>query len=286
MERQLMKSKRPEQPSTQVETPAPDSDFISLRSLVLLPDAEKDAWVRRFLPTRLLALYDIDRETFRNPLGEVVVQHSGSATTGEVRVAVWRRLSDRDPVALLEAGDTANNQFEIRYLMTADPEAPRFDIDVDEAGQPLMMGQARRNIPAEVAALHAGLAPAQVRRGLGLVMDDLLPQLEAFLQAVGHDLVFAQPLAYHNAILMEYWGFDYLYGQKFMLELDRRFRPGGDLRARLDGSTPFRAPALADTVRGRSWALHDGILGEPMEPIKLFKRCGVDAGVRTFTGPY
>lgn len=280
-----MKSKQPDY-ATETPSPPPEGEFVSLRGLVLLSDEEKDEWVRRFLPPRLLAVYDIDRATFRNPLGEVVVQHSGSATTGEVRVVVWRRLADRDPVALLEAADTTNNQFEIRYLMTADPEAPRFDIDVDEEGRPTQMGQARRNIPAEIGALQAGLAPGQVRRGLGLVMDDLLPQLEAFLQAVGHDLVFAQPLAYHNAILMERWGFDYLYGQKFMQEIDSRFGPGGDLRARLDGATPFRDPARAETARGRSWAIHDGILGGPMEPIKLFKRCGVQAGVRTFGGRY
>jgi hypothetical protein len=30
----------------------------------------------------------------------------------------------------------------------------------------------------------------------------------------------------------------------------------------LDNSTPFRKPELASTIRGRSWAIHDGILNE------------------------
>jgi acetoin utilization protein AcuC len=56
------------------------------------------------------------------------------------------------------------------------------------------------------------------------------------------------------------------------------------LHARLDGSTPFRRPSLALTVRGRAWAIHDGILDEPWESPKMYKTVGVHAGVDTFTG--
>lgn len=259
---------------------------ISLRTITALSEAERDEWVRRFLPERLLKRFQIDRQTFCNRLGERVIEHSGSPDTGEVRVVIWRRLSDRDPLALAEARDTAMGQIELTFLTTNDPDAPRFDVDVDRDGHSTLLGTAGRNIPAELGALEAGLAPGQVRRGLALVLKDILPQFEAFLTAIGHELVFAYPLAYHNAILMERWGFDYLYGRKFMEELDARFRPGGDLRQQMDGSTPFRRPAMADTARGRSWALHDGILGEPLEPIKMVKRVGHHANVRTFKGKY
>ena len=260
--------------------------ILTLKDIVALPYAVRDEWVRRYLPPRLLRQFGIHRQTFLNPAGEKVVEHSGQPETGEIRIVVWRSLGDRDPVALAEAADTTTDQIELRFLVTNDPDAPRFDIDMDEAGRTTLLGTAGRNLPAEVAAMEAGLAPGQVRRGLGLVLKDILPRFETFLTEIGHDLVLAVPLAYHNAILMEHWGFDYLYGRRTMQELDRRFRPGGDLRARLDGSTPFRRPEMADTVRGRSWAIHDGILGEPLEPMKMVKRVGRHARVKTFKGPY
>lgn len=258
----------------------------TLKDITALPYEVREEWVRRYLPPRLLRQFGIDRQTLLNREGEKVVQHTSQPRTGEIQIVVWRSLRDRDPVALAEAADTTTDQIELRFLMTNDPDAPRFDIDVDEAGQPTLLGTVRRNLSAEVGAMEAGLAPGQVRRGLGLVLKDILPRFESFLTEIKHDMVLAVPLAYHNAILMEHWGFDYLYGRRMMEDIDRRFRPGGDLQVRLDGSTPFRRPEMADTVRGRSWAIHDGILGEPLEPMKMVKRIKRHARVRTFKGPY
>jgi hypothetical protein len=43
---------------------------------------------------------------------------------------------------------------------------------------------------------------------------------------------------------------------------------------------------MANIVRSRSWAIHDGILGEPWPTldVKMFKRVGQHAGVCTFPG--
>jgi acetoin utilization protein AcuC len=62
------------------------------------------------------------------------------------------------------------------------------------------------------------------------------------------------------------------------------FAPGGHLRAKLDGSTPFRSAQLANTVRGRSWAIHDGILDEPWDRVRMVKRLGIDAEANTAPG--
>lgn len=258
----------------------------SLKTLTALPEEERDEWVRRFLPAHFLEQYHIDRETFLNSEGERVVKHGGSPHTGEAWLSIWQRLSDRDPLLYGEARDTPNGQIELTFLTTNDPTAPRFEVDTDGHGRSTMLGKARRNIEAELAAMNAGLAPGQVRKGLGLVLKEVIPYFERFLQALEHEFFFAYPLGYHNAILMERWGFDYLYGGAYMAELNERFGPGGDLYARLDGSTPFRQPRAAATVRGRSWAIHDGILGEPLEPIKLVKHLGHDAEICTFDGAY
>lgn len=258
----------------------------SFKSIIALPDDEKEDWLRPYLPPRLLRRFQIDRETFTNPQGEKVVQHAGNPESGEARITVWRRLNDRDPVVVAEACDTAHGQIELTFLTTADPESPRFDVDVDEEGRPTLLGTARRNMAAEIAAMEAGLAPGQVRHGLGLVLRDILPHFELFLRDIGHDLILACPLSYHNAILMERWGFDYIYGRRFMEDANQGFHKGGDLRRRLDGSTPFRRPENAMTARGRSWAIHDGILGEPMERLRMVKRVGHHAKVRTYYGRY
>ncbi|MGB3058451.1 MAG: hypothetical protein WBE17_01820, partial [Anaerolineae bacterium] len=108
----------------------------------------------------------------------------------------------------------------------------------------------------------------------------LLPRVERLAAAWGKQYIFAQPLAYHNAILLERWGFFYLTGQRFMEDLDRRFRDG-DLAGRLDGST-FRPLDAGRTVRGRSWAIHDGILGEPWPELHMARRVGRLSQVCTF----
>ncbi len=56
-----------------------------------------------------------------------------------------------------------------------------------------------------------------------------------------------------------------------MERIDSGFAPGGELRARLDGSNPFRMPEAADSIRLRSWAIHDGILDETFTNITMYK---------------
>jgi acetoin utilization protein AcuC len=79
-------------------------------------------------------------------------------------------------------------------------------------------------------------------------------------------------------------GFGYLEGKKLMEEIDREFFPGGTLFERLDGSTPFRKRGAERSVRGRSWAIQDGILGKPWVSPKLYKPVGKVVGVNTFQG--
>jgi predicted SnoaL-like aldol condensation-catalyzing enzyme len=42
-------------------------------------------------------------------------------------------------------------------------------------------------------------------------------------------------------------------------------------------------PGMEKTVRGRSWAIHDGIMDEHWEDVSIYKLIGQDAGVKTFT---
>ena len=66
-----------------------------------------------------------------------------------------------------------------------------------------------------------------------------------------------------------------------MERIQAGFAPGGDLLPLLDGSTPFRQPAAAQSIRLRSWAIHDGILGEPFTNVTMYKTVGKAAGLRS-----
>jgi acetoin utilization protein AcuC len=194
------------------------------------------------------------------------------APSVEIDLRPW--ADAEDPLLYLHVADTMNNQLAVLLFVVNDPRAPRFDTDRLPDGTKTLFGTHARNLPAEVAAMQAGLAPGQVRRGLR-VLGEALASFEQFVAQLGRDLYLVEPLAYHMAVILERRGFKYQQGRRWMESINRRFAPGGDLLARLDGSTPFRRPGAEATVRGRSWAIHDGILGEPYTGVRMYRRVGV-----------
>lgn len=259
-----------------------DAPLTSLAAVNQLPLELRDAIYRTLIFDDLLARYNIDRVTLRNPSGERVVIIDASPRIGAVEIKVWRQLSDRDPIVYFQLADTANDQLAVLLFVVTDPDAPRFDVDRDWGGEPTKFGTLTRNIPAEAAAMLAGLAPGQVRRGLRLSRA-MAPLVETFISRLGHDYYFLEPLAYHTAILFESMGCAYSQGRAKMEWIHRAFQaPDGELFKRLDGSTPFRASGAEKTVRGRSWAIQDGILSEPFTDFHMYKHIGVDAGLCTF----
>ena len=73
-----------------------------------------------------------------------------------------------------------------------------------------------------------------------------------------------------------------------MEKIHKEFQSGGLLFKRLDDSTPFRKKGMERTVRGRSWAIYDGILadafGQEWESPVMYKILGKDLEVNTFPG--
>jgi hypothetical protein len=147
-------------------------------------------------------------------------------------------------------------------------------------GSPTRFGTLQRNLEAELAAAQAGLAPGQVRRGLRMLRP-AIHAFEHFVSSLGHTLYFVEPLYYHNAIIFERYGFAYQMGRRLMERIESGFSSGGDLFARLDGSSPFRQPGAAQSIRLRSWAIHDGLLGEPFTDVTMYKRVGEEAEMAT-----
>jgi len=254
----------------------------SLRQLNLLPQWAKESIYRRGIPSQILKDHGIDPLLLSNVEGERLVHFQCASGTGAVRIEVRQHPDDRDCIMFVQMADTSLGQIEVLLLIVNDLQGPRFDVD-SEGGLPTKFGTVRRNIPEEVRAMEAGLAPGQVRRGLR-ISRMLLPLMEDFTASLGRDSWFLEPLAYHNAILFEQHGFGYVSGRRFMEWIHQEFQPGGELYEKLDGSTPFRRPEYAGTIRGRSWAIHDGILGRPWSGVKMYKEVGEDAGECTFPG--
>lgn len=258
----------------------PDKWPASIRGINNLPDDEKIAIYRTLLPDWLYTQYGIDPDTLSYE-GKRVVQFRAPSNTRGLEVIVRRRAADIDPMLYLNMADTFNNQLLVLLVVVNDPDAPRFNIDRDEEGNPTHLGTTSRNRAAEEAAMRAGLAPGQVRAGLR-VFKQLVPLFETFVQRMGHDLFFIEPLAYHNAIVFERYGFNYVRGYQEMVNIHREFQPGGYLHSKLTADNPFRQPDAWRTVRGRSWAIHDGILGHPFTGFQMYKRIGMHAGLNTF----
>lgn len=261
-----------------------DSDGLPLFSLLevnRLPREEKERIYREIIPEPVFDAFAIDRDTFCGEDGNRKVNFICPEGLGLLRIEVRLQPDDRDCLFFLEVADTAYRQIELSFCLINDPAAPRFNIDVDGFGRDNCFGTLRRNIPEEIAAMGAGLSPNQVRRGLKM-FTRFFRRFERFVDSLGIDTIVAEPLSYNNAIRYEKYGFDYITGKQLMLWIDREFRSGGELHRRLDGSTLFRMPGMEKTVRGRSWAIHDGILPQPWDGVKIYKVLGVDAAIDTF----
>ncbi len=255
--------------------------LTSLGDINRLDVAEKERIYARIIPPRLFEMFAISAVTFTGSDGERRISFIAPEGLGLLRIEARRNPEDQDAVFFRDIADTHFQQMELSFCIINDPYAPRFDVDRDTFGHDNCFATLGRNIPEEVRAMEAGLFPHQTRRGLRM-FSEFFPLFERFVDALGMEMITAEPLTYDNAIRYERYGFDYLTGRRLMMEINEGFKPGGALCRRLDGSTPFRMPGMEKTVRGRSWAVHDGILDEPWDEVRIYRMIGVDAGVTTF----
>lgn len=254
----------------------------SIAGINRLPADEKRDIYFRFVPKALLSLFDIAPD-LTDRAGRSLVRLEAQAGSSDVILELRHAHDAEDPTLYAHLTDTVNGQVHVLLYITNDPRSPRFDVDRMPDGTPTQFGTRMRNVPAEEAAHVAGLAPGQIRRGLRMLRQSV-EAFEGFVASLGHDVYFVDPLFYHNAIIFEGYGFAYLRGQRLMASIQQGFAADGALRAKLDGATVFRQPEAADSIRGRSWAIHDGILDAPYTEVTMYRRIGHDAGVATFPG--
>jgi hypothetical protein len=259
--------------------------MIEARSITAvnhLPQDEKEAVYKRFIPPELFERFDLPADLTDKDGNKLLKLRCRSGST-DVVVDLRHEFGAEDPLLFAHLTDTMNGQIHVLLYILNDPASPRFDVDRLPDGTPTEFGSFRRNIPEEIRAMEAGLAPGQVRRGLRLLRHSI-SAFEQFVISLGHEVYFVDPLAYHNAITFEGYGFLYQQGRRRMEQIHVAFKPGGELALRLDGSTPFRQPEYRTSIRGRSWAIHDGILGVPYSDIVMYKKVGQAGNVDTYPG--
>ncbi len=244
----------------------------------LLPEEEKRKIYCDLIPRELLARFNVPR-AFVDPQGRSLLKAKWAPGNPSVELALFHQADFPDPILYGHMTDTMNGQVHILLYILNDPDSPRFDVDKMPDGRATKFGTLMRNLEAEKAALEAGLTPGQVRHGLRLLGPAVIA-FENFVEGLGHDLFFTEPLYYHNAIIFERYGFAYQQGRKLMERIHAGFLPGGGLLKQLDGSA-FRPHEAVNSIRLRSWAIHDGLLGEPFTNVTMYKRVGKHAGIST-----
>jgi hypothetical protein len=260
----------------------------SIQEINALPREVVEALYARLVPEELLDRFAIDPTTLRDRSGARLVRVTAPADQPWARVEVRSTPEDRDPALLVDVEMSPLSVPELAFVQITDPSGLRYAIDRDPDGRDTLFGTACRNLEEERRAMRAGLAPGQVRRGLRLLAR-VLDAMEGFCALIGKEIYLIEPLFYHSAILYERRGCGYLVGRDVMEAVQAGFADGGPLRKFLDGSTEFRAPESARTVRGRSWAIHDGVgddvwAGGGLGGVKMYKAAGRHAGVNTFPG--
>jgi hypothetical protein len=251
----------------------------SISAINKLDKQEKLEIYTRFLPKVLLDRFNIP-PTFHDAAGNQLLRLRCEPGTTDVVIELKHIHNAPDPVLYSHLTDTVNGQIHVLLYVINDVTSERFDVDRMPDGSKTQFGIFKRNLEAEKAAMVAGLAPGQVRPGLRILKHSIAA-FEEFVSSLEHDLFFAEPLYYHNAIIFEKYGFAYLKGRRLMERISEGCKKGHEYEVLLNNSSPFRKPEMANSIRGRSWAIHDGILGHAFDHVTMYKMIGRHAGIST-----
>lgn len=257
---------------------------VTIRALNSLPENAKLRLYRVLIPVQVLAEFDINPRTWKNPDKLQQVRLDAEPGDDKVKITAWYGEDPRNEFFYLELADNQYNGIDLHFLIANNPTSEKYRTDFDDQGRETLFGTVHRNLGEEEKAMRAGLAPGQIREGLRS-SSIVFTHIETFLTMMSHHAFFLEPLTYVSAWIFEKRGFAYSKGHQLMDTIHREFQPGGALHQALDGSTPFRQPGQWQTVRGRAWAIHDGILqvlDRKWDDLKMIKQVGRHAGINTF----
>jgi len=154
-----------------------------------LPEIEKREIYSRYIPNGLIQKFKLPDIVHNADL----MKFRYAPGSSDVEMMLYHKAGFPDPVLYGHLTDTMNGQIHILLYILNDPASPRFDVDKMPDGTRTRFGISKRNIDAETAAMQAGLAPGQVRKGLHL-FKEAMASFEKFVLSLGHTMYFAEPL--------------------------------------------------------------------------------------------
>jgi hypothetical protein len=253
----------------------------SIASLNKLPHQEKRKIFLQLVPDEVFDKFNL-RPNLIDEQGNDLISISGEPGSQSLEVSIFHEYEYEDPMIYCHLTDTLNFQIHVLLYIMNDPSSPRFDIDRMPDGTKTIFGTKARNLNAEKAAMDFGLLPGQIRKGLNL-LSKAIDAFECFVKDLGHNIYFVEPLYYHNAIIFEKYGFNYQTGRRRMERIHTNFSIEKSYSSQLVDSQ-FRKPEAENSMFFRSWAIHDGILGEPFTYVTMYKMMGKKFNINTAPG--
>jgi len=233
------------------------------------------------IPDEVFDRFNLRPDLYDNQ-GHDLIEIRGKQNAQSLEVSIYHEYGFKDPLIYSHLTDTLNSRIHVLLYIMNDPESPRFDTDRMPDGTKTIFGTEIRNLEAEQAAMEYGLLPGQIRKGLNL-LGKAVDSFDGFVQYLGHNIYFVEPLYYHNAITFERYGFNYQSGRKRMEQIHLDFSVEKKYTPQLNNS-PFRKPEAEKSMFYRSWAIHDGILGEPFTYVTMYKMIGKKFDINTAPG--
>lgn len=246
-----------------------------------LSEKEKREIFLHLVPQELFDRFSLPPDLIDNQ-GNNLLLIEGAPGSQSLELRMFHETGYQDPILYCHMVDTLNGQIHVLLYIMNDPDSPRFNIDVLPDGTSTRFGTRFRNLDEELRAMNAGLLPGQIRRGLN-ILSQAVTSFEDFIENLGQNIYFNEPLYYHNAIIFERYGFNYQSGKRRMETIHTRFLEDDSVISQF-GSTPFRKPEAQHSIFFRSWAIHDGILGESFNGVTMYKNIGRKGSINTAPG--
>lgn len=241
---------------------------------------KRDIFIR-LIPEEVFDRFNLSPDLFDDQ-GHDLVKIKGEVDSQSLELSVYHEHGFEDPIIYSHLTDTLNSKIHVLLYIMSNPNSPRFNTDQMPDGTDTVFGTQVRNLEAEQAAMEYGLFPGQIRKGLNL-LGKAVESFECFVEYLGHNIYFVEPLYYHNAITFERYGFNYQVGRRRMEQIHLDFSIEKKYTPQLSNS-PFRKPEAEKSLFFRSWAIHDGILGEPFAYVTMYKMIGKKFNVNTAPG--
>lgn len=253
----------------------------SIAGINNLPSEEKRKIFLHLIPPEIFQRFNLPPNLIDNG-GNNLLEIIGKPHSQSLELRIFHQAGFQDPIIYSHMTDTLNGQIHVLLYVMNDPYSPRFDVDRMPDGTKTGFATIERNQKAELAAMQAGLLPGQIRKGLN-ILSEAVKSFETFVQNLGHNIYFNEPLFYHNAIIFESYGFSYQIGRRKMESIHERFLDDPEIINQL-GSTPFRKPEAQHSIFYRTWAIHDGIFGERFDGVTMYKQIGKKSAINTAPG--